>query len=356
MKNLFIKTGLYLAFSIALFISCKHEPLYHSSDPCSGITINVSGTVVNASSASASDGSITVEATGGNDFTYSLNNGPYQASAVFSNLPVGSYSIIARSNTGCIGSAQFVVGNGDPCANVNITITAAVTNTTSPTSTDGSINAVASGSSSFQYKLNNGSYQSSGIFSGLATGTYTVTAKNSNGCTGLAQFGISAGNVCASKNIVPAVSTTSSDKCSPTGTITVTATGSTGFTYQLNGGAYQLLNVFSNLAPGSYTITVKDADNCTKSVTASIGVVNAGPLFNNVRTLIMSQCKPCHVNGGNNGGVNFDNDCTIVLKKDRIKARAVDGNPSPMPLNGSLTAAQKKIITDWINAGGQYSN
>ena len=38
------------------------------------------------------------------------------------------------------------------------------------------------------YSLNNGAFQSSGTFSNLAAGTYTVTAKNSNACTGSAQI------------------------------------------------------------------------------------------------------------------------------------------------------------------------
>jgi hypothetical protein len=48
-------------------------------------------------------------------------------------------------------------------------------------------------------------------------------------------------------------------------TITVTASGSTGFSYQLNSGSFQSNNVFNGLAPGNYTVTVKDLDNCTKT-------------------------------------------------------------------------------------------
>jgi hypothetical protein len=53
------------------------------------------------------------------------------------------------------------------------------------------------------------------------------------------------------------------------GSITANAVG-TGLQYKLNSGAYQTSNTFSNLAGGSYTITVKNAANCTASTTTII--------------------------------------------------------------------------------------
>lgn len=356
MKNFSVKATLFIAFLSIFFICCKHEVPEPSTADCLKITINVSGTVSNASSSTATDGSITVSASGASGFTYSLNNGPFQTNNKFSNLAIGSYAVIAKSSQGCIGSAQFTVGNSDPCAATVVKITATIVNASSSTSSDGSITATASGGSSFQYKLNNGAFQTSSVFSGLAAGTYTITVKNNTGCTASTQFALSAGNVCASKNIGVSVAVTTSDKCAPTGTLTITATGSSGFSYQVGDGNFQTSNVFNNLPEGTYTVTVKDLDNCTKAATATISAVSTGTLFNNVKTLIFTECKPCHVNGGNNGGVNFDNDCNIVAKKDRIKARAVDGNPSFMPTNGTLSAAQKQKIIDWIDAGGKYTN
>lgn len=48
------------------------------------------------------------------------------------------------------------------------------------------------------------------------------------------------------------------------GSITANAGGGRApLQYQLNSGAYQSSNTFTNLAPGVYSLTVKDADNCT---------------------------------------------------------------------------------------------
>lgn len=62
------------------------------------------------------------------------------------------------------------------------------------------------------------------------------------------------------------------------GVITVSANGGTApLEYSLNGGAFQSSNVFSGLAPGSYTIEVKDAIGFVVS-TGSLSLDNALPI------------------------------------------------------------------------------
>lgn len=41
----------------------------------------------------------------------------------------------------------------------------------------------------------------------------------------------------------------------------------------------------------------------------------------------------------------------IFGTRDRIKARAVDGSPTPMPPTGLLPKEQRDKIASWINAG-----
>jgi hypothetical protein len=48
-----------------------------------------------------------------------------------------------------------------------------------------------------------------------------------------------------------------------TGSITATASGSSGYEYQLNGGTFQSSNKFDNLVAGTYFVNVKDGDGCT---------------------------------------------------------------------------------------------
>lgn len=153
---------------------------------------------------------------------------------------------------------------------------------------------------------------------------------------------------------------TNSDKCTNTGTITVTASGSTGFSYQLNSGSFQSNNVFNGLAPGNYTVTVKDLDNCTKtSSTITVGTAPAGPLFTAVRSIIQTNCAVAGCHNGSQSP-NFTIDCNIAANAGRIKLRAVDqagtANQMPPPPRAALSAADQNAISAWVNAGGKYTD
>jgi hypothetical protein len=138
------------------------------------------------------------------------------------------------------------------------------------------------------------------------------------------------------------------------GSITITAPLGDTIQYSLNNGAFQASRFFTNLAPGNYVITVKNQKGCTD--TAQTIILNYGPKYALVKQIILGYCGPCHLNGANDGGRNYDTDANIVAAKDRIKGRAVDGIPSFMPQGGQLTSIDKQKITDWINAGGRTSD
>jgi len=231
-----------------------------------------------------------------------------------------------------------------------------VTNTGGPGSTTGSIIVTASGSSGFTYSLNNGPYQASGTFSNLAAGAYTIRAKNGDGCIGSGSFTVADGDPCAGKTITVTADASSSEKCGKTGTITVTASGSTGFTYRLNAsGTYQASNSFTQLEAGNYTVYAKDGTGCETTKTITVDAVANGPLFTAVVGLINSKCSGCHTGSAPTSGISFATDCAIVEKKNNIKTQAVD--LEAMPKGGpALGAADKKIITDWITAGGRTSD
>lgn len=140
------------------------------------------------------------------------------------------------------------------------------------------------------------------------------------------------------------------------GTISINYPIGDTITYQLNSGSFQTSSNFSNLAPGSYVVTVKNQKGCTD--TAQITILNYGPKYALVKQIVLGYCGPCHLNGAANGGKNFDTDASIIASWDRIKARAVDGNPSFMPQapNSPLSTVDKQKITDWVNAGHRQSD
>lgn len=138
------------------------------------------------------------------------------------------------------------------------------------------------------------------------------------------------------------------------GSVTVVSPVGSGFTYSINGGTYQASTNFNNLAAGTYTISAKTDKGCTGNI--QVMVNGYGPKYHAVKQIVLGYCGPCHLNGGANGGRNFDTDTNIVAAWDRIKARTVDGVPSFMPEGGQLTTVDKQKITDWVNAGHNTTN
>jgi len=159
---------------------------------------------------------------------------------------------------------------------------------------------------------------------------------------------------CAGVNYTIEFSKSESIGNSNNGTITISFPVGDTIQYSLNNGSFQSSRFFTNLSPGNYIITVKNQKGCTDTTQATI--FNYGPKYALVKQIILGYCGPCHLNGGMEGGKNYDTDAGIVAAKDRIKARAVDGIPSFMPQGGQLTTIDKQKITDWINAGGRISD
>jgi hypothetical protein len=178
------------------------------------------------------------------------------------------------------------------CADKTIVVSATTTPTSGGTTTNGAVNAAATGSTGFTYSNNGGAFQASGNFTNLAAGAYTITAKDDAGCTSSKLFNVTSA-ACPAINLT-AVTTQATNATAVNGAVNATATGSTGFTYSNNGGAFQASGNFTGLAVGSYSITAKDVNGCTTTVAftvtaatcPTIGVTNvttqtAGPSATN---------------------------------------------------------------------------
>jgi hypothetical protein len=247
----------------------------------------------------------------------------------------------------------------DPCSFISVNINGSVTNPSASGATDGKIIVTATGGLKFTFSINNGTFQTSGIFDGLAAGSYIVVAKNSEGCSGTISFTLINPTIsCAGINISVSVTTTPNEVCEPnSASITTSAYGGVApYTYSLDGGSFQTASVFNNVASGSHIISVKDANGCTGSASTTVNNKPTGVLFAQVKGVIQYSCVSCHKPAMASGGMDFTVDCNIVINKDRIKARAVDGVPSPMPPTGLLFSIDRQKITNWINAGGRYSD
>ena len=82
------------------------------------------------------------------------------------------------------------------------------------------------------------------------------------------------------KRSLPAMSVSSlSANCGNGGSITTSLTNAGGtYQYSLNGGAFQASNVFSNVSPGNYVVTVQNGANCSFSNAVTVTLTNDLPL------------------------------------------------------------------------------
>lgn len=152
-----------------------------------------------------------------------------------------------------------------------------VTDETTGGANDGSIDvAITGGSGPFEYSKDGGSnWQSSPLFTGLPDGIYTIVVRETGNisCNDTQTFAVNAGS--APGFDFTTVKTDESLAGASDGTIEVTVTGTgSPFTFSKNGGgSYQAGNTFSGLAPGTYTIVVKDNGGLivAKNVTIAAG-------------------------------------------------------------------------------------
>jgi len=101
--------------------------------------------------------------------------------------------------------------------------------------------------------------------SGLAAGIYTVFVTDANGCTALDSITIK-----QPASIAPTVSSTNGTCLHPGGSATAGVSGGTGtYTYSWSPGG-QATSTVTNLAVGTYTIWITDANGCSDSATTTI--------------------------------------------------------------------------------------
>ncbi len=199
---------------------------------------------------------LTIAATGGQSpYQYSINNGAYASSNVFANLKAGNYTIKVIDATGCTSVLPYTIT--EPSAvDADMVI-------------DGntiSILNVTGGTGTYQYAIDNGSFQANNVFTNVAVGLHRVRVKDSNNC----EPGSFSAEIASPISAV--ISITKPIECTSNAEITVAATGGfTPYIYSINGGAFQASNIFTNLVAGTYTITVKDNDDklYTKSITVN---------------------------------------------------------------------------------------
>ncbi|OEK01273.1 hypothetical protein BFP97_06995 [Roseivirga sp. 4D4] len=231
--------------------------------------ISGSETISHISCNGESDGEISVVATGGTGpYQYSIDGTNFSSVSSFDQLAAGSYTITIRDNNMCTGTVTAAVN--EPAV---ISLTETITNVSCNGGTDGSVTIAATGGTgNFSYSIDGTTFQSSSTFSGLAAGSYSITVEDDNSCSAMLSISISEPVALA------ATSSRVDVTCNGamTGEITINASGGTGtLEYSLDGSTFQSSSTFTGLSADAYTVTIRDANGCTTSVSANIAEPSA---------------------------------------------------------------------------------
>lgn len=216
-----------------------------------------------------SNGSLTSHAVGGTGaIQYTLMPGSVASSTgTYTNLSSANYTITASDANGC--TATTFINVAQPTAMQFTTFN--TSNVACNGGNNGAIHSVITGGTGIvQYTLAPpATTNTSGTFTSLPAGSYTVTATDANGCTKSSVAIITQqSSIVFNSLLVINVDCNGNSN----GSIQVTASGGSGtLQYQLTPGAVlNTTGIFNALLAGNYSITVSDVMGCTNSIIAII--------------------------------------------------------------------------------------
>lgn len=197
---------------------------------------------------------------GGEPYTVTWNPSSAGTGKNLINLGPGEYIPTIEDVSGCITNLEPIVITEPPA----IDLSAKTTPVLCAGLPQGSVNLTAGGGTgTITYLWSNGAVTEDLI--NVVSGNYSVTATDANGCTKTGTYSVSA----PANPLTLSATTTSTVVNQSTGTITLTVTGGTpDYTYQWSNGP--VTKDQSGLAVGSYTVTVTDANGCTKTLTSTV--------------------------------------------------------------------------------------
>jgi gliding motility-associated-like protein len=212
----------------------------------------------------SNNGSVAASVAGGTPaYTYLWAPGG-QTTATATNLTAGSYTVTVTDNKGCIKAAVATVTQP-------ATLSASFSNQTNVSCFGGGDASVTvngtGGTPNYTYSWMPGAMTGANV-AGLSAGTYTVTVTDAHSCTGSGTVTITQPAAALS---VSTSSTPASCHGGSNGTVTANGAGGTSpyasYVWQPGNLVGQSI---TNLAAGSYTVTVTDNKNCTASNTVNV--------------------------------------------------------------------------------------
>ncbi|WP_262697058.1 T9SS type A sorting domain-containing protein [Chitinophaga alhagiae] len=243
-------------------------------------------TVTNVSCFGGTNGAIDLTpASGTPPYTYNWGGGITTQDRTA--LALGAYSVVITDAKGCTNTVNAIVTQPGPLSG-----TATVTNVSCFGGNNGAINLTPAGGTS-PYTFNWGDGATTQDRTGLATGTYSVTITDANGCTNTVNATVTQPAAAVSGTTV---ATNVSCFGGNNGAIDLTPSGGTpSYTYSWGDGVTTQNR--TALAAGAYSVTITDANGCTNTVNAI--VTQPGPLSGTATVTDVSCFE------GNNGAINL---------------------------------------------------
>ena len=263
--------------------------------------LNANATTTAVTAAGANNGTATANPTGGNGpFTYLWSNG--ETTATITGLASANYTVVVTDANGCEAEQTVPVAPFACTAVANISANDVRCNGMN----DGQATATLNGGlSPFTYLWSND--ETTATVSSLAPGAYTVTINDAVNCPAIAEVTIAEPEVLETE-----VGSLVNASCGENdGMASVAATGgSLNYAYTWSNG--ETTAAVANLAPGTYTVSVADANDCLATLEVEIGVDdNEAPvvLTQNVTLALnasgTASVTPSQVDNGSNDNCNI---------------------------------------------------
>lgn len=199
---------------------------------------------------------------GTSSYMFSIDGINFQESPFFVDLIAGEYEVLVRDDMNCIYS-EMVVLQTTP----KLTIEDIPTSNATCESDNGSIEIIISGGEGpFQYSIDGQNFQEDALFKDIPSDVYNLTVIDMNGCSDMAVVIIES----PVQSFIDNLDYEDTQCNEENGSIAVNVTPSAGVEYSIDGIEFQSLPSFENLAPGEYTITIKDPNGCVTSQMQSI--------------------------------------------------------------------------------------
>jgi gliding motility-associated-like protein len=236
--------------------------------------LSASAVATNVLCFGGSTGSVNLTATGGTTpYTYSWT-GPSSYTATTEDLtsrPIGTYIVTVTDGNNCTTSASASITQPSVLAATNV-----VTNVACNGASTGAVNlTVTGGVAPYSYAWTGPSSFTATTedLTGRPAGAYNVTVTDANGCTTT-----SSATLTQPTALTASITAQANNTCfgAALGSATVTAAGGTSaYTYSWNTSPAQTTASASNLAAGTFIVTVTDANACTTTASATITQPNA---------------------------------------------------------------------------------